>query len=97
MGGRPKECDSFKNEDLKSLQQPFFHQFFSNSFQSNIEDFVHCSLEYTYSGIIINGYIMPNQSCCVGPCDNKSRRPKEPVVRGHFKNPLFTPFQRMKL
>ena len=37
---------------------------------------------------------MPNQSCCVGPCDNKSWRPKELVVRGHVKKLTFHSFPK---
>ena len=37
---------------------------------------------------------MPNQSCCVGPCDNKSWLPDKLVVRGHVKKLVFHSFPK---
>ena len=37
---------------------------------------------------------MPNQSCCVGPCNNKSWLPAELVVRGHVKKLVFHSFPK---
>ena len=37
---------------------------------------------------------MPNQSCCVGPSNNKSWLPAELVVRGHVKKLVFHSFPK---
>ena len=37
---------------------------------------------------------MPNQSCCVGSCNDKSWLPNEPVVREHVKKLVFHSFPK---
>ena len=37
---------------------------------------------------------MPQQSCCVGPCHNKSWLPEKIVVRGHVKKLIFHSFPK---
>ncbi len=37
---------------------------------------------------------MPNQACCVGPCENRSWMPDQLVIRGHVKKLVFHSFPK---